>query len=107
MAAEKKYADVGMKIEGAEKLLRLSEQAEIVPLGETVKDTNWTSTQKEENTMLVRFIKEKDTKNTVKFAEEAQDGQNVAVGTLYVQKAALKAIGWTDGILTVEIKAAD
>ncbi len=34
----------------------------------------------------IRFKKEKDTKNTVRFMEEPEDGQPLVVGTLYIQK---------------------
>jgi hypothetical protein len=34
----------------------------------------------------ITFTKEKDTKNTVKFQEDAVEGQAPAIGTLYVQK---------------------
>ena len=34
----------------------------------------------------VTFTKERDTKNTVKFAEDQQDGQPPVIASLYVQK---------------------
>ncbi len=34
----------------------------------------------------LRFVKEKDTKNTVKFAEQPEEGQPQVIGSLYVQK---------------------
>ena len=34
----------------------------------------------------IRFKKEKDTKITVRFMEEPEDGQPPVVGTLYIQK---------------------
>jgi hypothetical protein len=37
------------------------------------------------------FTKEKDTKNTVKYAEDAIDGTPLLVGTLYLQKWAAGA----------------
>jgi len=37
-------------------------------------------------TKIVEFQKEKDTKNTVKFAEVQTQGEAPVVGTLYVQK---------------------
>ena len=40
----------------------------------------------EKKTKTVQFQKEKDTKNTVKFAEVQTQGQAPIVGTLYVQK---------------------
>lgn len=55
--------------------------------------------------MRVTFKQEKVTKNTIKFAEVLENDLDVPkIGTLYVQKATLKEIGWTDGKqLTVEI----
>jgi len=55
--------------------------------------------------MRVTFKQEKVTKNTIKFAEVLENDLDAPkIGTLYVQKATLKEIGWTDGKqLTVEI----
>lgn len=55
--------------------------------------------------MRVTFKQEKITKNTIKFAEILENDLDAPkIGTLYVQKATLKEIGWTDGKqLTVEI----
>lgn len=55
--------------------------------------------------MTVTFKQEKVTKNTIKFAEVLENDLDAPkIGTLYVQKATLKEIGWTDGKrLTVEI----
>jgi len=39
-----------------------------------------------EKIRTVEFQKEKDTKNTVKFAEVQTQGQAPVIGTLYVQK---------------------
>ena len=39
----------------------------------------------------IRFIKEKETKNTVKFAEAPKPGTPPVIGTLYVQKWAASA----------------
>ena len=48
--------------------------------------------------MTVKFSQEKVTKNTIKFAEVLENDLDAAkIGTLYVQKATLKEIGWTDG----------
>ena len=47
--------------------------------------------------MIVRFEQERVTKNTIKFAEIPEDGQEAKVGTVYVKKATLKEIGWKDG----------
>jgi hypothetical protein len=40
----------------------------------------------EKKTKTVQFTKEKDTKNTVKFAEVQTQGEPPIIGTLYVQK---------------------
>lgn len=40
----------------------------------------------------VEFVAERETKNTVRFAE-AGDPEDHSIGTLYVQKAALDGIG--------------
>ena len=40
----------------------------------------------EKKTKTVQFEKEKDTKNTVKFAEVQTAGEAPIIGTLYVQK---------------------
>jgi hypothetical protein len=55
--------------------------------------------------MRIRFKPEKMTKNTVKFAEEKEsDLDSVNIGALYVQKSALKELGWRkDGCLAVDI----
>ena len=37
-------------------------------------------------TVKIEFIKEKDTKNTVRFKETPADGKPPCIGTLYVQK---------------------
>jgi hypothetical protein len=57
-------------------------------------------TWKEVNWMEVRFKREKDTKNTVRFQEVEGKGKPPVVGTIYVQK-------WFAGDrqeLTIEIK---
>jgi hypothetical protein len=40
----------------------------------------------EKKTKTVQFQKEKDTKNTVKFAEVLSQGEAPIIGSLYVQK---------------------
>ena len=52
-------------------------------------------------THTLTFTKEKETKNTVKFAEDQQDGKPPVVGTIYIQK-------WAAGVasklvVTVEL----
>ncbi|MBR0411515.1 MAG: hypothetical protein IJI25_11055 [Eubacterium sp.] len=55
--------------------------------------------------MTVRFKQERVTKNTIKFAEVLDNSLDAAkIGSLYVQKATLKELGWQDGQeLTVEL----
>lgn len=48
--------------------------------------------------MKVTFRQERVTKNTIKFSEVlVSDLDAPKIGALYVQKAALKEIGWSDG----------
>jgi len=37
----------------------------------------------------IRFVTEKETKNTVRYQEQPEDGQPAVIGTLYVQRWAL------------------
>lgn len=59
--------------------------------------------------MTIRFEQEKITKNTIKFAEVLENKADaVKIGMLYVQKAALKDIGWQTGqVLEIELKATE
>lgn len=59
--------------------------------------------------MKLTFKQEKVTKNTIKFAEVLENELDAPkIGTLYVQKATLKEIGWSDGKeLAVEISIQD
>ena len=54
------------------------------------------------NTLVVKFSKERETKNTVRFAEDA-DPDDQVIRTLYVTKDALADIGNPES-LTVTIK---
>lgn len=63
--------------------------------------------------MQIQFSIEKDTKNTRKFAEVHEDSDPEAVGSLYVQKWALKQIAQeaavpdaTHLVVTIEAVAA-
>ena len=48
--------------------------------------------------MKVKFAMEKATKNTIRFAEELENELDAPkVGTIYVPKATLGAIGWKEG----------
>ena len=42
--------------------------------------------------MILNFEFEKETKNTIRFAE-VDEGDGLKVGTLYLQKSALKSLG--------------
>jgi hypothetical protein len=55
--------------------------------------------------MVIRFKPERMTKNTVKFTELTDsDLDSVNIGSLYVQKSALKELGWSkDDCLTVDL----
>lgn len=53
--------------------------------------------------LTLTFQFERETKNTRRYSEVAEDGEAV-VGTLYVQKSALDGLG--DGDLTVTITPA-
>jgi hypothetical protein len=52
--------------------------------------------------ITVRFVKERETKNTVRFAEQHDDTEDPVVGTLYVKKSAVARLGNPES-LTVEI----
>ena len=56
---------------------------------------------------VVLFKEEKETKNTIRFAEELPEGKLAAViGTLYVPKTSLEKIGWRQGgVLEVTLNA--
>lgn len=47
----------------------------------------------------VKFAKEKDTKNTVRFTEVLAEGEPPAIGTLYVPKYTLSKIGNPDTLV--------
>lgn len=57
----------------------------------------------------VTFAMERETKNTVRFTEVLQGKMtNPVVGTIYIQKDALKAKGWEDGKgITIDIGLAE
>lgn len=55
--------------------------------------------------MTVYFTKEKETKNTIRFKENAEEP---VIGTLYVPKQTLAEIKYKDGdTLIVELKVAE
>jgi hypothetical protein len=50
--------------------------------------------------ITIRFNREKETKNTVRFAEEKRDGQPPIVGTLYVSKSTANNCATLDVTIT-------
>ena len=57
--------------------------------------------------ITIRLRKERETKNTIRFEEmENEEGNPPLVGTLYVQKWALKRLGDPER-LTLRLEAAD
>lgn len=53
--------------------------------------------------MQVIFVADRTTKNTVRFIEP---GEDTKIGMLYVPKATLKELGWSEGRkLMIEVKA--
>lgn len=63
------------------------------------------ATTNKKNTVTVTMSEEKQTKNTVRFAEKLESEYDAPViGTLYVPKATLKQIGYTgNGEIVLEI----
>ena len=59
--------------------------------------------------MTVRFTMEKATKNTIRFTEVLENELDAPkIGTVYVPKATLGAVGWKEGkALTIEIGTED
>lgn len=57
--------------------------------------------------MIIRFVRDRETDNTVRFKEDPPLGKPRVAGTFYVQKWALEAeFGSTDvEVLTLEVKA--
>lgn len=57
--------------------------------------------------MITKFKMEKATKNTIRFTEVLENELDAPkIGTIYVPKATLGAIGWKEGmIVSVDIKA--
>lgn len=58
--------------------------------------------------MKITFEQERVTKNTVRFAEKLDSITDTpAIGTIYIPKPTLKAIGWSEGKpLIIEISTA-
>ena len=63
------------------------------------------ATTSKKNTVTVTMAEEKQTKNTVRFAEKLESEYDAPViGTLYVPKATLKQIGYKgEGEIVLEI----
>lgn len=52
----------------------------------------------------VTFEVEKETKNTIRFAEKVAKGKPAYIGTVYVQKHTLAQVGWSeDKTLVLEV----
>jgi len=57
-----------------------------------------------EDVLVIRFDKEKETKNTIRFSErENEDGEPPMIGILYLQKFAVKRLG-DPSVIEVVIK---
>lgn len=60
------------------------------------------------NALELSFSFERETKNTIRFAEQVEDQLDTpSIGTIYVAKAALKQMGWKQGqelVLTLGTK---
>ena len=53
----------------------------------------------------LRFKRERETKNTVRFEEEASEsGEPPVIGTLYLQKWALKRLGEPDVVAVTVVR---
>ena len=60
----------------------------------------------EKTGVTLSFTKDRDTKNTVRFAETVAEGDPSRIDTIYVQKHFLKDLGYKDGDtvnVTVEV----
>lgn len=61
-----------------------------------------------ETELVLTFAFERETKNTIRFAEQVKDQLDVpSIGTIYVAKQSLKAMGWKQGqelVLTLGTK---
>lgn len=62
---------------------------------------------KEDNNMKATFEMEKVTKNTIRFTEKLDSiTATPVIGTMYIPKTTLQAIGWSEGKqLVVELSA--
>jgi len=57
-----------------------------------------------EDVLVIRFDKEKETKNTIRYSErENEDGEPPMIGILYLQKFAVKRLG-DPSVIEVVIK---
>ena len=61
-----------------------------------------------ETELVLTFSFERETKNTIRFAEQVEDQLDTPnIGTIYMAKSALKSLGWKQGqelSLTLSIK---
>lgn len=54
-------------------------------------------------TIAITFLKERETKNTVRFTEITKDGEPPLVGALYIQKTALAGFNASRATVTIEL----
>lgn len=54
--------------------------------------------------IFATFIKERETKNTIRFAEVVAKGEHPKIGTLYIQKPALEAAGIESDSIDIAIR---
>ena len=47
--------------------------------------------------MTVEFKVERETKNTIRFAEEVAPGNDPKIGVIYIPKGTLAEVKWVDG----------
>lgn len=60
------------------------------------------ATAKNAQDLTINFTRERETKNTVRFAEDVEAGVRPTVGTLYLLQGAVESLGSPDNItLTV------
>lgn len=69
---------------------------------------NTTMAKNNATTIELTFTFERETKNTIRFTEKVSDMLDTPqVGTLYLQKQSLKAMGWNQGkdiTMTLQVK---
>lgn len=48
------------------------------------------ATRNKDQALVAHFARERETKNTIRFTEEVDEGSEPVIGTLYVQKVAVR-----------------